>query len=111
MLNAKQVLICVVVALVIIGVSMEANAGEQSGGGGKLEYNITCASLAVASEQEDKALYYASLIPEDTSMELFEAIVRSVSVNIYKYAEKQEVSPGVVAGYGFINYGCNRPFI
>ena len=110
MLNAKQVLICVVVALFIIGVSMEANAGKQPGGG-QLEYNITCAALAVASEQDEKALYYANLIPEDTSMVRFEAIVRSVSQNIYKYAAKQQLPPSEVARYGFSNYGCARPFI
>ena len=108
-MTVNRILLTLLIVFVIVGLSMEANAGQQ--GGSKTDYNITCAALAVASEQEDKAIYYANLIPEDTSMAEFEAIVRSVSRNIYKYAEVQGVTTSVVAGYAFNNYGCDRPFI
>ena len=107
MLNAKQVLICVVVALFIGGVSMEANAGEVSP---TVKYNITCLVLAVGSEQEDKAQYYESLLP-DVPMEDFDRVMRKVINTIYKHAGMQDVTTEVVSGYGFKNYGCDRPFI
>jgi len=112
MLNAKQVLICVVVALFIGGVSMEANSAEvKVPSANSVEFDITCATLAVASGQEEKALYYINLVPADVGQGYFEKVVRSVTKNIYKYAAKQQLPPAEVAGYGFSNYGCGIAFI
>ena len=104
----NKILLCVLVILIIAGLSMEANAFSKTD---PVEYNLTCTVLAVASEQDAKGDYYAKLVPDDIDMVLFEKIVRDVSKNIYKYAELQGLSPAVVAGYGFSNYGCNRPFV
>ena len=107
MLNAKQVLIVVVVGLFIAGISMEANAAGTS----QVDYHVTCGTLAIGMGDETKARYYAELIPSTVTDEHLKRVIVSTVQNIGKYAEQQGVSMAEVSGYAFKNYGCDRPFI
>lgn len=108
MLNRKQVLIVVLVAL--LGLGIDAYAGEPTKGS-QVGYDITCGTLALIMEDEVKAKYYAELVPPDTSNAVLKSWVVQTISDVQKYAGMQDLPTRVVAGYGFTNYGCDRPFI
>ena len=108
MLNAKQLLIVILVALFIAGISMEANAKEVGSGE---KYALTCGTLALFFEDEEKARYYAEQVTADIADAELERVVGLVINQVYKYAEVYDVSTAEIARSAFKNYGCDVPFI
>ena len=75
------------------------------------DYVITCGTLAKVSGVEHKAVYYAEQVNPATPRSYLRALITELVGLARDAANVQGVTLAVAAGYGFENYGCNRPFI